>query len=129
LKKICRNIGKRKQHTLARLKQLEILKIEDELSIQESKIVWRWEKEKLPQALRDIIKEKQDNLRRRRFEIDRNAAVTSINYRLNKRAEASIQEITRSKTKKTLASRMKKSILLEKYSSLCTRRRCFICAV
>ncbi len=40
LKKTWRLIGKFKDHTLNRLKKHNILKLEDELQIQESKVVW-----------------------------------------------------------------------------------------
>lgn len=127
LKKTWKFIGYRKQHTMARLKKLSILKLEDELTIQESKVVWRWEKGKLPKALNPIIVEKIDNLRRRRFVIPRNAE-QSIVARLNKRAETSIGSISLSKSKKAMSKKMKAAILNEKYSAVCRRRGCYICA-
>ncbi len=44
--KIWKKIGNRNSHSLPRLKKYYILKLEDELAIQESKVVWRWENTK-----------------------------------------------------------------------------------
>jgi len=127
VKKCWKNIGHFKQHTLNRLKNANILKIADELTLQESKIVWRWEYNKLPNSLRPIIEEKRDNLRHRRFHIPRGAKPSSIISRLNKRAEKSITSIAQSLTKKPMATKLKSS-LIENYSFVCRRRDCFTCA-
>jgi len=127
LKKTWKLIGKYKDHTLTRLRTHNILKIEDELLIQESKVVWRWEKKILPKALMNLIVEKNDNLRRRRFVIPR-GAVSSISSRLNRAAESNIATVSLCKTKKTLSNKLKKSIITSKYNFNCTRRGCFICA-
>ena len=127
LKKSWRNIGKFKQHTIVRQKEHRILKFEDELKIQEAKIIWRWEKLKLPTSLMPIIDEKIDNLRGRRFFIPRGAKPHSIVARLNKRAESLISSITLSKTKKSMSSRLKTSTI-NNYSFTCRRRDCYICA-
>lgn len=50
-----------------RPKTHSILKLEDELEVQETKIVWKWETGKLPPGSRQILMEKTDNLRGRRF--------------------------------------------------------------
>ena len=121
-------IGKRKSHTLNRLQKYELLKLEDELSIQESKILWRWEKDKLPKSLNSLIKEKQDRLRGRRFEQIRNMKIGSIHSRLTKRANSLMPSISNNKSKMVLAKEMKKRIFSEKYSFNCTNRNCFICA-
>ena len=65
-------IGPYKQHTLIRLQQHNILKLEHELEIQEAKLVWKWSKGKIPSSLKDTIKEKPNTLRSRRFESLRN---------------------------------------------------------
>jgi len=126
LSKCWRNIGSFKQHTLHRLKEHNILKLEDELVVQESKIIWRWEKLKLPSSLRPIIEERHDNLRGRRFNYPRGANPSSVILRLNKRATSSINSISTFKTKKTMSKNIKNKIL-EGYSFVCRRRNCFIC--
>jgi hypothetical protein len=127
LKKSWRHISPQKQHTITRLKNTNILKLEDELAVQESKFVWRWEKSKLPKTLQQLILEKNDNLRRRRFIIPRGAHNSSIVSRLNRRAENTISSISLAKTKKSMTTKLKKSIMTT-YSLVCTRRDCFICA-
>jgi len=57
LSKIWRKFGHRYEHTLNRLKNNSILKFEDELSLQESKFLWRWDKKKLSTSLISIISE------------------------------------------------------------------------
>ncbi len=57
-KKIWKKIGRYKQHTLNRLQKHKILKLEHELEISESKIIWKWSKGKLSVSLNNIIKEK-----------------------------------------------------------------------
>ena len=127
LKKSWRNIGKFKQHTIERQKEHRILKFEDELKLQEAKVIWRWEKQKLPTSLMPIIEEKVDNLRGRRFVIPRGAKSNSIVARLNKRAESHISSITLANTKKSMSSRLKTSTI-NNYSFTCRRRDCYICA-
>lgn len=127
IKKIWKRIGPYKLHTLNRLKNYSILKFEHELEIQESKIVWKWSSAKLPIGLRMIIKEKEHSLRARRFQVDRNAKHSSINYRLYKRARDSICTIANYKSAKSLTYNLKKKILDQNYVYNCTRRNCFIC--
>ena len=92
--KIWKKIGNQNSHTLPRLKKYSILKLEDELAIQESKVVWRWENKKIPKSLSDIIRGKQDNLRGRRFIVNRRYKQNSINLRLTKRANNGISNIS-----------------------------------
>ena len=86
LSKIWKKIGNYRQHTLNRLTELNILKLEHELEIQESKLVWKWAKNKVPSSLKALIVEKQNILRSRRFQNVRGSKLDSINYRLFKRA-------------------------------------------
>ena len=58
-------------HTLNRLNFLKILSLEDELMVQESKLIWKWENKTLPKSLESIIEEKNDRLRFRRFKPER----------------------------------------------------------
>ncbi len=127
VKKIWRKIGKRKQHTLHKLKENGILKIEDELEVQETKIVWKWEKDKLPPGSKQILVEKNDNLRGRRFERHRRIGGKTINARLAKRAELTIEGTRSIKTKKAVVSLTKKKIIDEKYNMVCRNRACYIC--
>ena len=120
-------IGKRKSHTLHRLGKHKILRLEDELSIQESKILWRWEKNKIPRSLTGIIKEKQDGLRGRRFEQERNSKTNSIHNRLTKRANLFMPIISNYKSTHSLAINLKKEIIESTYDFNCTNRNCFIC--
>jgi len=126
IKKTWRKIGKPKQHTLNRLKEHEILKLEDEIAVQEAKIVWKWEKKQLPPGSICLLKEKQDNLRGRRFERHNRIGPRSINARLAKRAENSIEIVKNLKTKKSVVSHLKKKIIEENYTFICRNRACFI---
>jgi len=127
IKKAIRHIGPYKQHTFNRLTNLNILKIEDELSLSESKIVWRWDKGKIPDSLKPILNEKQLPLRGRRFEIPRHSSLNTIEYRLAKRANTSIMTLSNFNTKKTLSTNVKKEIINTKDSFVCSRRTCYIC--
>ena len=93
LSKIWRKIGRYRQHTLNRLTEHNILKLEHELEIQESKLVWKWTKNKIPSGLKPLIVERQNILRSRRFENVRGSKNDSINYRLFKCATNSINRI------------------------------------
>jgi hypothetical protein len=128
LKKTWRHIGKYKQHTIPRLKEHSILQLTDEVKLQESKFLWRWEKNKTPDSLKQIIVEKVDNLRGRRFVIPRGAKPNSIVSRLSRRAESLIPTITLDKTKKSMSKQMK-TATINTYSFMCRRRDCFICSV
>ena len=129
LKKIWSKIGARKQHTLHRLKEHQILKLEDELAVQETKLVWRWDKHKLPPGSNSLLVERVDNLRGRRFDIARNSKVGSINNRLAKRAVKEVRSCMTIKSKKSVVSHTRNKIFEDKYSYLCRDRMCFICRV
>jgi len=70
LMKIWSKIGQYRMHTLNRLKKFGIMKFNDELKLQEIKFVWKWQKNKTPESLKQLITEKNDNLRGRRFIIN-----------------------------------------------------------
>jgi len=127
LKRCWKNMGPRKQHTLNRLQSLEILKLEDELEIQEAKFIWKWEKSKLPLSNRSLLSERVDNLRHRRFNKDRNSPSNSIGTRLSNRATTSITYLSTFKTKRTLIRTLKKTIVNTRYQFRCRRRGCYIC--
>ena len=126
LNKIYKKFGRRYMHTTKRLVDNSILKFKDELAIQESKFLWRWEKKKLPDSLKLIVTERRDRLRGRRFTIDRRAKTGSISNRLTIRANNSISEIATFKSKKSLATKIKKCTLAN-YNINCTNRNCYIC--
>ena len=127
LNKIWRKIGTYKQHTLNRLQEHKILKLEHELVIQESRFIWKWSKGKVPTSLSSVIVEKPNTLRSRRFETLRNAKHDSINYRLSKTATDNISKIDKFPSVKSLSTNLKKDILSNKYSFTCATRNCFIC--
>jgi len=127
LKKIWKKIGRYKQHTLNRLSTHKILKLEHELEIQESKLIWKWSKGKLPKSLGNILEEKLNNLRSRKFIIHRNSKTNSINYRLSKLASKNISEIEKATSKKTLMNSVKNRIITNNYQYTCSVRNCFIC--
>ena len=104
-----------------------MLLLEDELTIQESKILWRWDKKLIPKSLSTIVNEKQDRLRGRWFVMLRKSKTGSINQRLTKRANLNIQEISSANSKEILTNRLKRQILHEKYNFNCRARNCFIC--
>ena len=114
-------------HTLNRLQNYKILKLEDELSIQESKVIWRWEKGLIPKSLNSIIKEKVDHLRGRRFEVRRNNRKGSINERLTKLANSNITTISSATSKKVLSNNIKSDIFNRKYNFNCANNQCYIC--
>ena len=121
-------IGKRKQHTHERLIEHRILKLEDELKIAEGKIIWRWDKKKIPLGLSNIIEERNDNrLRNRQFVRDHRWQQDSIAYRLATRATKEIKEIEIAKSKKGLVKKLKQKAFLIDYNTDCRIRNCFIC--
>ena len=127
LQKSWKKIGIFKLHTLNRLQKYGLLKLEDELAIQESKIIWKWDKKIIPKSLSLIIKEKNDILRGRRFELIRNSKIGSIHQRLTKRANLHLQDISTATSKKCLAKKMKTQFTTVKYNFNCSKRNCFIC--
>ncbi len=127
ISKIWRRIGPFRQHTLNRLKNLGILKLEDELAIQETKIVWKWEKHKIANGLKSILREKQDRLRGRRFEKYRGVKSSSLNYRLANKATTSINSLSSITTMASLSNKLRKNVFDTKYTFNCNRVNCFIC--
>jgi hypothetical protein len=95
--------------------------------VQETKIVWKWEKGKLPPGTKQILVEKVDNLRGRRFERHRRIGEKTINARLAKQAESSLERIKKFETKKAVVSLTKKKLIDEKYNMVCRNRACFVC--
>jgi len=112
LKKSWKLIGPFHQHTLKRLQNLNILKLEYEIAIQESKFIWRWNRNKIPNSLKSLLVEKIDNLRHRRFVNSRNSPPNSIESRLSRRATNSITAIEKFKTIKTMSNNLKKTFLV-----------------
>jgi len=128
VKKSWTKIGQRRQHTNERLREHKILKLEDELRISEVKIIWRWEKKKIPQGLKEIIVEETGlNLRNRKFKRNHNWNQDSIAYRLANRAKNEIKEIEIAKSKKGLTKKYKNNICLVNFNTQCRIRNCFIC--
>jgi hypothetical protein len=126
LSKIWSKIGNRKMHTLNRLQQYKILKLEDELRIQESKLLWKWDSKKIPKSLTDIVTERNNNLRGRRFNTQIYWKKGIIAERLAVRANKDIVKISKSKTKKSLSNLLKKETL-QSYAFNCRQRGCYIC--
>jgi len=130
IKKIWTKIGTRFQHTNTRLRELQILKLEDELKISELKIIWRWEKKKLPLGISDIIKERIGaRLRHRQFERPREWKNDSIAYRLATLALKEIEEIEIARSKKGLTKKYRLKCLLIDYNSPCRLRNCRNCPI
>lgn len=112
-------------HTNKRLTQYGILKLTDEIKLQEAKIIWKWDKKKLPKSLSTILEEKQDRLRGRRFITMRGSKPNSIHCRLVK-AAGKIEEISKCTTIENL-TKMVREIALDQYKAPCRTRNCFIC--
>ncbi len=109
IKKVWTKIGRRREHTNTRLKENNILKLEDELRITEVKIVWKWLKAKIPEGLKNIITERNTlSLRNRQFIRDSSWKQDSIAYRLATRAKKEIKEIEVARSKKGLTKKYKK---------------------
>lgn len=119
-------IGNYRMHTLNRLQKYNLLKLKDELRLQEIKLIWKWEKKKTPISLGNILVEKRDNLRGRRFIIDRKWKPSSISHRLASRANKEISSVAQFNTKMTL-TKHKKHEINQSYSFVCRTRNCFIC--
>ena len=128
VKKTWSKIGVRHQHTNERLIEHKILKLEDELRIAESKIIWRWIKNKIPLGLKNIITIRgQQNLRRRKFVRQPEWKQDSIAYRLSTRATKEDSEISVAKSKKGLVKKRKEKCFLIDYDTQCRTRNCYIC--
>jgi hypothetical protein len=109
IKRVWKKIGIRRQHTNVRLIDNNILKFDDELKLSETKIIWRWEKNKIPEGLSNILSERQTrHLRNRQFVRENNWKKDSIAYRLATRAINDIVEITKHQTKTALKRTLKK---------------------
>ena len=127
LSRAWKKMGRYKQHTLPRLKALKILKLEDELSVQEEKLVWKWEKSKTPKGLENILIEKIDQLRGRRFVKYTRAKQESINFRLASRADKVITKVSDLTSKRSVTTHARNELFNTKYNFSCTTRNCFIC--
>ena len=128
LKRIWSKIGAKKMHTLNRLQKYSLLQLDDEIEIQEQKLIHKWENKKLAKGVKNLITEKVDRLRGRRFVAARNWKKNSIANRLAKQADKSIGIIMLTKNRKKYIDNQRKIILEQKYSFNCTLRRCFICS-
>ena len=128
-KRIWRKIDGRKMHTEKRLKEHGILKFQDELRLAECKIIWRWDKNKIPKGLSNIITEKnRRQLRSRQFERKPKWKNDSLSFRLASRAMSEIEEITCAKSKNGLKNKYKKLILQTYDNDPCRTRNCYICS-
>jgi len=95
------------------LRELQILKLEDELKLSEIKLIWRWEKNKLPLGLRGILLERPNvRLRSRQFERPRLWKNDSISYRLATCAIKEIKDIEIARSKKGLTKKYRKKDIL-----------------
>ena len=129
IKRIWSKIGLRRQHTNERLMHNRILKFVDEIKLAEMKIIWRWEKNKIPLGLKDIIKENTSRtLRHRKFFRDPAWQTESIASRLAVRATKEIKEIEIARSKNGLKNKIKNNCFLVEYNVQCRTRNCFICA-
>ena len=113
-------------HTLNRLQKFGLILFEDELRLQELKFIWKWENNKLSNSLNEILKEKQDRLRGRRFAY-LNYNRRGVHNRLTKRANTEINVVSGVMSKDTMVKRIKKKLFEEKYKFTCAARHCFIC--
>ena len=127
LSRAWKKMGRYKQHTLPRLKALKILKFEDELAVQEEKLIWKWEKSKTPKGLNKILIEKVDQLRGRRFVKYTRAKQESINFRLASRADKVITKVSQLTSKRCVTTHARNDLFNTKYNFSCTVRNCFIC--
>ena len=128
VKRIWTKIGQRRQHTNERLMHNKILKFVDEIKLAEMKIIWRWEKNKIPQGLRNIIRENTSRtLRQRKFVRDPAWHIDSIASRLAVRATKEIKEIEIARSKNGLKNKIKNNCFLADYNVQCRTRNCFIC--
>ncbi len=120
-------IGKKYQHTHNRLKEHSLFKLEDEIRMQEAKLIWKWEKKKIPKGLNGILTEENTRrLRSRKFTRKPKWKQNSISFRLATRAMKEIDEISCARSKLGLKRKFKKIIQLN-YNTDCSNRNCFIC--
>ena len=129
VKKTWSKIGQRRMHTNHRISQYKILNFTDELRLSELKILWRWEKNKIPLGLKNIIAENNNRaLRNRMFIKDQSWKNDSISFRLASRATKEIKEIEIARSKNGLKNKIKNTCFLIDYNSACRMRNCFICS-
>jgi hypothetical protein len=128
INRIVKKIGHPYEHTLQRFKHLGILKLEDELHVQEGKLIWKWSKNQTPPGLRNILKEKNDRLRRRRFIKEKDSKSESINCRLATKAERLIATLMQCKSKKKATNVLRDELFTSKYSVSCTIHNCAVCS-
>jgi hypothetical protein len=72
-----------------------------------------------------MLNEKVDNLRGRRFCIERQWKTNSLANRIARAANINMSIITAVKTRKTLTTNLKKKIN-DSYNYICRQRNCFI---
>ncbi len=72
-----------------------MLRLEDEIAIQESKLIQKWNSNKIPLALKPLLVEKIDDLRGKRFVTSRNSPtyIECTESRLRRRSAGSIANI------------------------------------
>ena len=98
------------------------------MRLAELKILWRWEKKKIPLGLSEIVvEENQGRLRKRKFKRDRDWKHDSISFRLATRAIKDIKEIEIARSKNGLKKKIKNKCFLIEYNSVCRIRNCIIC--
>jgi hypothetical protein len=85
-------------------------------------LVWKWSRSKIPSGLKEIIKEKNDRFRGRRFHKVKNANRDSINFRIAVKAEKYIATLSQIKTRKRATNVLQEDLLSTKYSFVCTNR-------
>jgi len=130
IKRIWSKIGIRRQHTNTRLIEHKILKLEDELKLSEIKILWRWNKNRLPLGLKNIITERLGrNLRNRQFVRERAWKQDSIAYRLATRVRKELEEIEVARSKKGLTKKYSNKCFLIDYAQPCRIRNCLNCHI
>jgi hypothetical protein len=102
--------------------------MDDEVKLAEIKIIYRWEKKKIPQGLKDIITERPDNnLRNRQFIRPRNWKHDSIGFRLASLAIKEIKAIEIAKSEKGLSKKFKQKFLNDYPTGHCRIRNCRFC--
>jgi len=128
IKRIWSKIGVRRQHTNNRLIEHKILKLEDELKLAELKIIWRWNKKRIPLGLANILTERDNRqLRNRQFIRDRIWRHDSLAFRLSTRAKNEITEIEIARSKKGLTKKYSQKCYLIDYAQPCRIRNCINC--
>jgi len=128
LKRVIRKLGPRIRHTNKRYLDYNILSLEDELMLAESKLIFKWSKQELPQGLKNLISERNNRtLRNRQFVISNKWKKSSISYRLGIRAKKELTSISKYKNTKSLAKGLKEQAMTILTHKICTVRNCYIC--